>query len=85
MPEPTHGQIIETLREILARETGRTPPDRMDTDIQRDLGLDSFQQQAVVIEIESHFDIEFDPHSDIVRTVGDLAAVIERCLREAPG
>ncbi|MEO1170986.1 MAG: acyl carrier protein [Myxococcota bacterium] len=74
--------ITDALREIFERECGAPLPEKLDVDIQRELGLDSLQQQTVVIEIESHFDIDFDPLAEVITTVEDVVAVVTRCIEE---
>lgn len=78
----TRDDIIATLRSILERQLRRPVEAEWNSDIQRDLGLDSLKQLALIVEIENTFELAFEPEDDDVRTVGQLVETIERLLRE---
>jgi len=52
-----------------------------DSDLQLDLGLDSFQLMSLTLEIEKTFDIKIDlaDMSDIL-TVGDICRCVEKTV-----
>jgi acyl carrier protein len=55
-----------------------------DTDISSDLNIDSMAVMDFVMEVEDHFDIEI-PLNVVseTRTIGDLAAVVEKRTNKA--
>ncbi len=56
----------------------------MSTEIGADLKLDSLNQLALVIELENHFEICFEPGSEEgIVTVGDVVALIASQLETA--
>jgi acyl carrier protein len=74
--------IAEAIRGVSAKARGTTiTPESL---LLEDLALDSLDLVAVIIELQDRFAIEIDP-DDIpsVRTVGDLAASLNRHVRSA--
>jgi acyl carrier protein len=48
-------------------------------------GLDSLKVMSLVFKLEQHYGIVLDDEdADDLRTVGDLAALVLRCIRERP-
>lgn len=69
-------QILEGIREAL-RELEIPHPADLDTRVPDDLGLDSLQRIALVIEIENRFRICLEPEDEErVATIGDLVRII---------
>lgn len=73
-------RITATLRELLDRQLASPIEATWESDIQRDLGLDSLKQLALIVEIENTFEIAFEPEDDQARTVGQVVETIERLL-----
>ena len=77
--DPTLAQIARAARTVLGRPVNL----RADTDIARDLAVDSLALMNIVMELEDAFDLSIPlDRLASVRTAGDLAAVITQ-LREA--
>ncbi|MEO1172758.1 MAG: acyl carrier protein [Myxococcota bacterium] len=75
----TREKIIAELREIVSLQIGRPVELTMDSDFQADLELDSLKRLSLVVAIENHFKVCFEPEDDAgIRTVGDLVSAIER-------
>jgi acyl carrier protein len=74
-----HQETIEQICKLLTpfNSTGKTL--NADTDISSDLNIDSVAVMDFVMEVEDHFDMEI-PLNIVseTRTVGDLAAVVEK-------
>ncbi len=88
MKPPTHRAddtttaIAETIRSVSARarEAVITP----ESLLLEDLSLDSLDLVAVVIDLQDRFAVEIDPDEvATLRTVGELAASLERHLFQA--
>ena len=74
----TLGEIARAARTVL----GRPVSVRANTDIARDLDVDSLALMNIVMELEDAFDLSIPlDRLTSVRTAGDLAAVITQ-LRE---
>ena len=77
--DPTLAEIARAARTVL----GRPVRLRSDTDIARDLDVDSLALMNIVMELEDAFDLSIPlDRLTSVQTAGDLAAVITQ-LREA--
>lgn len=69
-------QILEGIREAL-RELEIPNPVELDTCVLGDLGLDSLQRIALVIEIENRFRVCLEPEDEErIATIGDLVRII---------
>lgn len=77
------GEVVAglTVREIArAAETvlGRPVTLTADTDVARDLAIDSLALMNIVMELEDRFDLSIPlDRMAVVQTAGDLAAVID--------
>ncbi|MEM6274047.1 MAG: acyl carrier protein [Myxococcota bacterium] len=77
----TRDDILEELRALIQRHLDGPVNADLETDIQRDLELDSMKKLALIVEIENRFRLSFEPEDDLqTQTVGDLVSVIERHL-----
>jgi len=74
--------IAEAIRGVSAKARGMTlSPDSL---LLEDLALDSLDLVAVIVELQDRFAIEIDPDEiPALRTVGDLAASLQRHVRSA--
>lgn len=74
----TTAEIAKAARNVLGRPVTVTP----ETDIARDLDVDSLALMNIVMELEDAFDVSIPlDRLSPVRTVGDLSALITE-LRE---
>ena len=74
------GEIKRLLRESCRVEAEQIGPE---TDLLGELQLDSVQRLTLVVELENHFAICFDPGDEAgISTVADIAERIEARLRE---
>lgn len=72
-------QIARILREQLAVEA----PLDAETDLLADLQLDSVQQLTLIVELENHFRVCFDPGDEAgLSTLGSVAELLQRRLGE---
>lgn len=77
----TRDDILEELRALIQRHLDGPVNADLETNIQRDLELDSMKKLALIVEIENRFRLSFEPEDDLqTQTVGDLVSVIERHL-----
>lgn len=77
----TEEQILAGIRDVLTHRLHVAAPIRPDQHILRDLHLDSIQQFALVVELENHFRVCFDPgDEEHVATVADVARLVARRL-----
>ena len=75
--------ILERVRNVVREHLQIVSPLGLDTDLFRDLELDSLKQLTLVVELENEFRIRFDSaDEETVRTVGDLVGLIARRLAE---
>ncbi|MBI5547819.1 MAG: acyl carrier protein [Deltaproteobacteria bacterium] len=80
---PREAEILATLGDLLARETGTRREVALGADLQRDLQLDSMSLLSLAVRIEDTFLVRLDEDGETLRTVGDLVSLIERRLDEA--
>lgn len=74
--------LAEIIRGVSAR--ARTLTIRDDSRLLEDLGLDSLDLVAVVVQIQDQFGVEIDPDElPVLQTVADLAANLHRQARSA--
>jgi acyl carrier protein len=77
--DPT--ELVEFLRTKLPHDRPITP----DSNLVRDLGLDSLAAMDLLMELETRFDIAIPINSlPAIDTVGDLAELIGRIQRGTP-
>src|SRR5262245_10733093 len=69
-------QIRAALAQHLKRDVSQV---RLESDLRKDLGLDSLSMIELLFRIEEGFDIEI-PNEDLgeIRTVGEVIAYVER-------
>ncbi|GAA5061553.1 acyl carrier protein [Nocardia callitridis] len=85
MTTATTDQILDTVTEIAATETGIARADlRPDVDLRGMAGVDSVRVLRMVAKIERAFDIEMEDEDVFgLATLDDVVAVVDRALREA--
>lgn len=77
--EAIEAQIARILREQLAVEV----PLDAETDLLVDLQLDSVQQLTLIVELENHFRVCFDPGDEAgLSTLGSVAELLQRLCEE---
>lgn len=80
----TREEILQGIEEV-AREHLDLPARRLRPEqrLAEDLALDSIQRLTLAVEVENRFRVLLDPEDDeAIATVGDLAEVVGRKLRE---
>jgi acyl carrier protein len=88
MTMPTHDSSILTREAVTNEIIGLLEKDDKPIDLTadsslQDHGLDSLKIISIVFKIEEHYDINlYEEYADDLRTVGDLADVVLRCIRE---
>jgi acyl carrier protein len=77
-------KTIDQISKLLAPFNAAGKTLNADTDISSDLNIDSVAVMDFVMEVEDHFDIEI-PLNVVseTRTIGDLAAVVEKRSKKA--
>lgn len=72
-------EILETIRQHLKQRGIDEQRVEMDSDLARDLDLDSLDTMELTLGIEERFGIEI-PDADLeeLRTVGDAVSLVER-------
>jgi acyl carrier protein len=74
--------IAEAIRSVSAKARGTSIA--ADSLLMEDLALDSLDLVAVVIHLQDQFQVEIDPDEiPSIRTVGDLAASLDRQVASA--
>lgn len=81
----TNPDILSDLYDLLGEFVGGDRELDEDTDLVSELGLTSLKIMDLLMEIEDRFDVTV-PLNRLpeVRTVGDLAAMLERLIKETP-
>ena len=75
-------EILEGLRAVFREHLELGSPIELETDLFRDLELDSLKQLTLVVEVENRFRLCFERGEEAgLRTVGDLVRLIEQRLR----
>jgi len=75
--------ILEGVRNVLRSHLAIAQPVDAETDLTGELQLDSLALLTLIVELENHFRICFEPDDEQgIQTVGDLVAVIARLLLE---
>jgi acyl carrier protein len=83
----TEGEILAALREVIERHLGLAPEVRAaivpETDLRRDLALDSLQSFTLAVEVENRFRVKLSSDDEqSIATLRDLAGVVARRLVE---
>lgn len=80
----SEGQILQEISRMLESLNRHHGPIRADTDIARDLNLDSLAVMDLMMELEEKFDVSI-PLNRVpeIRTVADLAATIDQIRKGA--
>ncbi len=74
------GRVLEDVRQVL-EEHLLISDVREETDLFRDLELDSVQQLTFIVELENTFEICFDEGDEAsIRTIGDVVDIVSRRL-----
>jgi len=74
------GRVLEDVRRVLAEHLLISDV-REETDLFRDLELDSVQQLTFIVELENNFEICFDEGDEAeIRTIGDVVDIVSRRL-----
>ncbi len=74
------GRVLEDVRRVL-EEHLLISDVREETDLFRDLELDSVQQLTFIVELENIFEICFDEGDEAsIRTIGDVVDIVSRRL-----
>jgi acyl carrier protein len=90
MPDDVHiaPTEAEVAAEIIRGIRAEAPPTLVvtpESDLFRDLSLDSITLTSLVVSLEDHYRILLNEEdAGEVRTVGDLAALVVRRLRQQP-
>jgi acyl carrier protein len=70
-------QIFEDVKKVLREHLQIVSPVGLETDLFRDLELDSLKQLTLVVELENRFRICFDEGDEEgLRTIGDIVTLI---------
>lgn len=78
-------QIFENVKSVLCEHLQIDTPVELETDLFRDLELDSLQQLTLVVELENQFRICFDEGDEEgLRTIADVVALIAHRQASAP-
>lgn len=81
----TQQEILHGVRRVLEEHLQIASAVELETDLFRDLQLDSLKQLTLVVELENRFRIRFDDGDEEgIRTVGDVVGLIESRLEIGP-
>ncbi len=79
-------EILDGVRQVLRAKLDVERPIETDTNLFSDLEIDSLQQLTLVVELENHFRVCFDPGDEVgIDTVADVVGVIRRSLGRGDG
>jgi acyl carrier protein len=79
----TEHQILEAIRSVLREHLQIVSPVKRETDLFRDLALDSLKQLTFIVELENRFRICFDEGDEEgLRTIGDVVGLVARRLED---
>jgi len=74
---PEEAAILDAVVQVLRRKLKVEAPLASGTDLLRDLQLDSVQLLTLIVELENHFRLCFEPGDEEgLSTLGDIAARI---------
>lgn len=75
----TRDEIIRELRALITAEIGAEIELTLETDLEHDLELDSMKKLSLIVAIENHFKVSFEPEDDFgIKTINDLVSAIHR-------
>ncbi len=79
----TRQTVLDGIAQVLREKLRVEVPLARETDVLRDLQLDSLQLLTLVIELENHFRLCFEPGDEAgLCTIGDIAARIESLIEQ---
>lgn len=79
----TEHQILEGVREVIRQELRVDAPVTPDTNLVRDLELDSLKQLTLVVELENRFRVRLElGDEEGLETLQDVVRLIHRRLSE---
>ena len=74
--------IFQGVQRVVQQHLRVDLPIKLETDIQRDLRLDSIQRLTLVVELENHFRVCFDPSDEVgIETFHDVVDLIDQRLQ----
>jgi acyl carrier protein len=85
IPLPTRTEILDKLRQLLAK-SGARPPEAVteSTRLREDLGLDSFAAIELVFDIEDLLDVRIPQSAAVAfQTVGDVITFLSTAMAGA--
>ena len=75
------GRVLEDVRRVLEEHLFIDADVQEETDLFRDLKLDSVQQLTFIVELENAFEICFDEGDESkIRTIGDVVDIVSHRL-----
>ena len=78
----SRADIFEGVQGVVREHLKAAPAITLDTEIQRDLRLDSIQRLTLVVELENHFRVCFDPSDEVgIETFHDVVDLIDQRLQ----
>lgn len=75
---PSRSEIVAFLASVLAREAEIAAPLREETELLAELKLGSIQQLSLVVAVENHYRICFEPEDEAA--IGSLGSVVDVIL-----
>ncbi len=79
MASPSPAEVIDALTSLLHNEVDAKAVVRPESDLLRDLRLDSLTLMTLVVGLEDRFRVTLsEEDSEGIRTVGELAALVVR-------
>ncbi len=76
-------EIFEGVQDVVRQHLRPGVPISQQTHIQRDLRLDSIQRLTLVVELENHFKVCFDPQDEVgIQTFDDVVDLLHRRLKK---
>ena len=77
----TRNQILDRIRYVARERLEVSAFFDLDTNLLRDLQLDSLKQLSLVVELENEFEICFEPEDEAgLETVGNVVDLVQRRL-----
>lgn len=81
----TEQEILQRVRHVMQEHLQVANPIGLETDLFRDLQLDSLKQLTLIVELENQFRVCFDTGDEEgLRTVRDVVHLIGRRLENGP-
>jgi len=82
----TREQILDRIRRVARERLEVNMPFDLETNLLRDLQLDSLKQLSLVVELENAFEICFEPEDEAeIETVGNVVDLVQRRLAAGAG